>query len=162
MDYETFTAHAEHCKKIWQDFKDSFKNIFTDDDSKNFLKNSYAVLSYSRGQVSLGSADFYAIATESPGFFLPNKASSSLIGRVRTLEMLKKDSSEENKKDREKIEMWLKEFDPARLKLEESQLEVRFPSLKMDLIQRIKQSPFVCRDLTGTERVSIRVVLRVP
>lgn len=155
MDYESFKAYTERCKKIWQDFKDSFK----DSDVKNFLKHSYAVLSHPRGQIALGSADFYSIAAESPGFFLPSKPSSSLIEQVRKLELLKREADERNKKERGKIELWLKDFDPARLKFEEPRLEVRFLSLKMELIQRVKRSPLVDQRFTATERASIRVVL---
>ena len=158
MDYENFVAHSEQCKKVWKEFKDSF----VEEELKEFFKHSYAVLSYPRGQIKLGGSDFRTVALESPGFFVPNQASASLLKHIRELEELKKDSGEQSKKERARIEKWFEEFNPQRLKLEESRLEVRFPSLKMALIQRIKQSPLVDQHFTGSERASIRVVLLIP
>lgn len=158
MDYENFVTRAELFKKIWQEFKDSFH----EPELKAYLKHSYAVLSHASGQLYLGSTDFRTIAMESPSFLVPNQASSSLIKHVRELEGLKKDSEERSKKERARIEKWFQEFDPQRLKFEEPRLEVRFPSLKMDLIQRMKQSPLVDQRFTGKERAAIRVVLEVP
>lgn len=155
MDYESFIAFAERSKKLWQDFKDSFQ----EPELKAYLKNSYAVLSHLSGQLYLGSTDFRTIAMESPSFLVSNQARESLIKHVKELEALKKDSEERSKKDRARIEKWFEEFDPKRLKFEEPRLEVRFPSLKMDFIQRIKRSPLVDHERIGKERVCIRVVL---
>jgi len=159
MDYEDFVAFAERSKKLWQEFKNSFNEP---EELKEYLKNSYAVLSHPFGQLYLGSTDFRTIAMESPSFLVSNQARESLIKHVKELEALKKDSEERSKKERARIEEWFEEFNPQRLKLEEPRLEVRFPSLKMDLIQRIKQSSFVDQRFTGKERVAIRVVLLVP
>jgi len=159
MDYEDFVAFAERSKKLWQEFKNSFSEP---EELRNYLKNSYAVLSHPSGQVYLGSTDFRTIAMESPSFLVSNQARESLIKHVKELEALKKDSEERSKKERARIEKWFEEFNPQRLKFEEPRLEVRFPSLKMDLIQRIKQSSFVDQRFTGKERVAIRVVLLVP
>jgi hypothetical protein len=155
MDYDEFIAYAERAKKIWRRFEESF----TDPEIKAFLKQSYAVLAHPRGQVSLNNTDSRAIALESPDFFVPNQASSGLVEHARQLEGIKKDSDERNRKERARIEKWFADFNPRRLKFEEPRLEVRFPVVKIEIIQRIKQNPFVDKRYTGAGGVSIRVVL---
>lgn len=136
MDYDSFTAFADRCKKVWQDFKDSFE----EPELKAFLKKSYAVISHPRGQLSLGTTDFRTIALESPGFLVSNQASSSLLKHIDETEGLKNDSEERSKKERARIEKWFQELDPARLKFEDPRLEIRFPFLRMEFIQEIKRS----------------------
>ena len=63
------------------------------------------------------------------------------------------------KKELVKARAWIDEFDPKRLEFEDHRLEVRFPSLKIELSQKIKRSPFVEQKRIGKERVCIRVVL---
>lgn len=158
MDYDTFLAHGERCKKVWADFKQSFD----DPGLKEYLKKSYPVLNCSTGQIPLDSLDANSIAATSPGSFVPTKASKSLIEHVRCLEHLKKETEISRKTERRRVEKWLKEFDRQKLEFREHRLEVRFQSLKIDLVQEIKRSPFVDPDLTSMGLASIRIVLRVP
>jgi hypothetical protein len=164
MDYESFTAHVLRCRQIWQDFQQSFD----DPDLKTFLKHSYPVLCCLSGQCTLEAADYYSLALWSPRSLIPNKASGSLIEHIRALESLKKDGEsrrnkdEKFKKEQDKVKKRLEEFNFGRLELEDHRLEVRFPSLKMDLIQKIKMSSFVDQEHTGKDRASIRVVLWTP
>ena len=163
MDYESFTAYAERCKKMWQDFKESFK----EPELKTFLKHSHLVLSCPSGQCTLEAVDYHSGALWSPKSLVSSRASTSLIEHVRKLERLKKEvegrrSKDEGlKKELEKEKKWIDEFNPERLELEDHYLEIRFPSLKIELIQKIKQSPFVDQERTGKGRVSVRVVLRI-
>ncbi len=158
MDYDTFLAHGERCKKVWADFKQSFQ----DPGLREYLKNSYAVLSCSTGQqIPLDSINAQSIAVSSPGSFTPNKASKSLIEHVRLLQVLKKETEISRKDERNRVEKWLKEFDRQKLEFEDHRLEIRFPFLKTDFIQEIKRSPFVDPDLTSMGMASIRVVLKI-
>ena len=71
----------------------------------------------------------------------------------------RRNKDESLKKELAKAKAWIDEFDPKRLELDNHRLEVRFPSLKIELIQQIKQSPFVDQNRIGKEKTSIRVVL---
>lgn len=158
MDHNTFMEYGEHCKKVWENFKQSFH----DSRLKAYLKHAHAVLSCVSGQISLDALDANAIATSSPGSFIPNRASKSLIEHVRLLENLKKETEVSVKTERSRVEKWLREFDRQKLGFEDHRLEIRFASLKMDLIQEIKRSSFVDFNLTSMGLASIRIVLRVP
>jgi hypothetical protein len=161
MDYDSFTAFAGRSKEVWKAFKESFE----DPCIKDFLKHSYPVLSCPSGQCTLEATDYHSVALWSPKSLVLNKASTSLIEHVRALERLKKEiegrrnKDEGLKKELTKVKKWIDEFDPNRLDFEEHRLEVRFPSLKIELIQKIKQSPFVDQKRIGKDRVCIRVVL---
>lgn len=156
--YLGFIAYGERCKTVWRQFKESFQ----DPGLKEFLKESYPVLSSLSGHISLDGLDVQTIASSSPGSFVPNEASKSLIAHIRLLESLKKDNEASGKTERGRVEKWLREFDRQKLEFEEHQLEVRFASLRMDLIQEIKRSSFVDSNLTSVGLVSIRIVLKVP
>ena len=163
MDYDSFLALAGRSKEIWRSFKDSFE----DPCIKDFLKHSHPVLSCPSGQCALEATDYHSVALWSPKSLVPGRASASLIHHVQEHENLKKEiegrrnKDEGLKKDLIKAKTWIDEFDSKRLEFEEHWLEVRFPSLKTELIQRIKQSAFVDQQRSGKSRISIRVVLLV-
>ena len=161
MDYDEFIALAERSKEIWKAFKESFD----DPCIKDFLKHSHPVLSCPSGQCALEATDYHSVALWSPKSLVANRASTSLIHHVQEHEGLKKEiegrrnKDEALKKEMAKAKAWIDEFDSKRLEFEDHRLEVRFPSLKIELIQKIKQSPFVDQNRIGKERTSIRVVL---
>ena len=161
MNYAEFTALANRSKEIWRSFKKSFEGP----DFEDFLKKSHPVLSCPSGQCALEAADYHSIALWSPKSLIQNRASSSLINHVQEHERLRKEmeggrnKDEKQKKELAKIKAWIDEFDSERLELEKHLLEIRFPSLKTELVQQIKQSPFVDQERTVKDRVSIRVVL---
>lgn len=161
MDYDSFLALVRRSKEIWKSFKESFE----DPCIKDFLKHSHPVLSCPSGQCALEATDYHSVALWSPKSLVHSRASASLIHHVQEHERLKKElegrrnKDEGLKKEMNKAKAWIDEFDPQRLELEEHRLEVRFPSLRIDLIQKIKQSPFVDHKRIGKERVCIRVVL---
>lgn len=162
MDYDSFLALAGRSKEIWRSFKDSFE----DSCIKDFLKHSHPVLSCPSGQCALEATDYHSVALWSPKSLVHGRASSSLIHHVQEHERLKKEiegrrnKDEGLKKEMAKAKAWIDEFDPKRLELEAHRLEVRFPALKIELIQKIKQSPLVDHERIGREKVCIRVVLR--
>ncbi len=161
MEYEEFTALASRSKEIWKAFKESFE----DSCIKDFLKHSHPVLSCPSGQCTLEATDYHSLVLWSPKSLVPSRASTSLIHHVQEHERLKKEiegrrnKDESLKKELAKAKAWIDEFDPKRLELDNHRLEVRFPSLKIELIQQIKQSPFVDQNRIGKEKTSIRVVL---
>ena len=161
MDYDEFTALAGRSKEIWKAFKESFE----DPCIKAFLKHSHPVLSCPSGQCALEATDYHSIALWSPKSLVPNRASTGLIHHVQDHEGLKKEiegrrnKDEGLKKEMAKAKVWIDEFDSKRLEIEDHRLEVRFPSLKIELIQKIKQSPFVDQNRIGKDKTSIRVVL---
>ena len=161
MDYEEFTALASRSKEIWK----SFKQSFVEPDLEEFLKKSHPVLSCPSGQCALEATDYHSVALWSPKSLVHSRASSSLIHHVQEHERLKKElegrrhKDEGLKKELAKAKTWIDEFDPLRLELEEHRLEARFPSLKIGLIQTIKQSPLVEHGRIGKDKVCIRVVL---
>lgn len=157
MDYKSFQTYAARCKQTWMDSTASVDNP----ELKSFLKRSYAVLSCPKGQINLDSTDFRTIALKSPESFIPNHASANLLQCVKELEAIKKEFGEDSKLEKARIEKKLQEFDTSELNLEEHRLEIRFPCLRMELIQRIKQMPGVDQHATGREMASIRVVLLV-
>lgn len=161
MDYDSFTALAGRSKEIWKTFKESFE----DPCIKAYLKHSHPVLSCPLGQCALEAADYHSVALLSPKSLVTSRARTSLIHHVQEHERLKKElegrrnKDEGLKKELAKAKTWIDEFDPSRLEFEEHRLEVRFPSLKMELIQKIKQSPLVDHGRIGKDRACIRVVL---
>ncbi|MEI7752159.1 MAG: hypothetical protein WCJ71_08740 [Candidatus Omnitrophota bacterium] len=163
MNYEEFTALASRSKEIWKAFKESFEDPRT----KDYLKHSHPVLSCPLGQCALEATDYHSVALWSPKSLVHGRASSSLIHHVQEHERLKKElegrrnKDEGLKKELTKAKAWIDEFDPQRLDFEEHRLEARFPSLKIDIIQKIKQSPLVDHGRIGREMVCIRVVLLV-
>ncbi len=158
MDYDNLVACYERSKKVWEDFKQSFQ----DPSLKAFLTDSSPVLSCINGQIPLDGLDISSVATSSPGSFIPNRASKSLIEHVRLLESLKKETEATAKAERGRIEKWLREFNRQKLDFAEHRLEIRFATMRMDFIQVIKRSPFVDSNLTGMGLASIRVVLKIP
>mgnify|MGYP001497893940 CR=1 FL=1 len=163
MEYEEFTDLAKRSKEVWKAFKESFE----DPRIKEFLKHSHPVLSCPSGQCFLEATDYHSVAQWSPGSLVSNRASASLIAHVGALERLKKEvegrrNDEGVKKELAKAQAWIDEFDPKRLEFEPHRLEVRFPALRIELIQMIKQSPLVDQDRINKERVCIRVALLVP
>ena len=158
MDHDSFMAYGERCRKVWCEFQDSFH----DSRLKTYLKHAHAVLSCASGQIPLDGLDACSIAMSSLGSFISSRASKNLIEHVRLLESLKKETEATAKTERGRVEKWLRKFNRRKLEFEEHRLEIRFASLKMDLIQEIKRSPFVDSDLTGMGPASIRIVLRIP
>lgn len=156
MNYEELVAYSKHCSQIWNKFKASFRSEAT----QSFLKKSYPVLSCPSGQIPLSDVNLSFIGASSPGSLVPGKDASRLIKKAAEYIHLVKKSDAADRNELKKMEKWLQDFNPQHLKFHSHRLEVRFPALKMALIQEIKNSPYVDSQFTGRSQTSIRVVLK--
>jgi hypothetical protein len=164
MDYDTFVSFVKQCRETWQSFKESFEHP----EFKSFLKHSYPVLVCGAEQCSLDATDAYSIALNTPKFLLRTEIASAYVDLVRELERFRKEFSGRGDKDKKfykkfgSTQKHVDQFNIWDLQFADCNLEVRFPTLRIDLIQSLKESPFIDKDNTVSSRCSIRVVLKVP
>lgn len=157
MDYTAFVQRVELCRRAW----DRFQASVEDEDLKKFLKESYPVLSSEKGQILLSEVNVYGIARSNPGFFIPNEAGERFVGLVKKHDDLKMEGHHRAEEEVKKLWERIRAFDLSQLRFRDYQLEIRFSSLRMDLIQRLKELSGVDKALTEPRRISIRVVLKV-
>ena len=148
----------------WSDFKDE-KKVYLQlwdklkkghsGDIRKFLDKSYMVVFYHPKQISLG-ADALSLAKDNSEFFVPDKYGKEYVDLVSALKKVEKDS-DSAKKDR--IFKRISAFEVAQLSVVDHRFEIRFPSVDIDIIQKIKQSKYCDQELTDMSMVSIRVIL---
>lgn len=158
MDYKGFLNYLENCRELWRVFSKSFES----ETVNAYLKKSYPVLYCAPWQIPLDDAKPYSMAVLSPNFLKSNRHLSEYIRLIRNYEDAKKASGDSlSDKKLSDLSDKLKKYDLNQLEFQEYTLEIRFPTMKMGLIQEIKKSPLVDKEKTDTSMASIRVVLKV-
>ena len=166
MKWKDYLDRRVIYKKAWDAMKEEFNG-----DIREFLNSSYLVITYGpdmAGQMDYKIANIYSIAIDNPDFFIKDDVGKS-ITRLARQHKIAKDSiltlrSEDMKKltvqSISRLTRLLETFDTQCLNVVENQAEVRFPMLKMDFIQQVKESKYCDKALTIMSRDSIRVVVK--
>ena len=166
MKWKEYFNRRRLYKKAWNDMKGEF-----DGEARRFLDKSRLVITY--GPRLIRQMDFeresaYSVATTNPGFFIKDGYSDKFFSLIRrqdeTVALAVKYNSIEALRDyycelRYKFRKHLEEFGVDFLNVEDNQTEIRFPTLNMELIQKIKKSKYCDTKRTDMGICSIRVVL---
>ena len=167
MKWKDYLNKRAIYRKTWEAMKEEFNG-----DARAFLNGSRLVITYGpdmAGQIDYGSTDIYSIAIDDPDFLIKDVAGSKLISLAKQYKSAKdsiptlrsKAVRELTKQLISRLTWRLEGFDRQCLNVVENQVEVRFPTLKMDFIQQIKKSKYCDKELTDMSRGSIRVVLKI-
>ena len=167
MKWQDYLDRRVLYRKAWDAMKKEFNG-----DMREFLNSVCLVIAYGTNMVSQMDykiADIYSIAVDNPDFFVKDDVGNRLT-RLARQHKVAKDSiltlrSEDMRKltaqSISRLTRRLETFDTQCLNVVENQVEVRFPTLKMDFIQQIKKSKYCDKELTDMSRGSIRVVLKI-
>lgn len=148
MNWNEFVEEKKSYKKAWELLKEGFSG-----DERKFLDRSYLVAATRTDgyeQVHFDFSDPGHVAKDCPGFFAQDRNYDQFIN------LLKRYEKSSDKDAAEKI----REFDTSRLNVRPFTVEVRFPTVKMDIIKKVKRSGYCDRDLTDMSDASINVVLK--
>ena len=157
MNWDQFKEERDIYEAIWRKIKERFSG-----NESKFLKGAYLVVTYGSNQMSLESNYAYSGAMRNPDFFVEDRYSIPLIKLTKEYKKIK-DSDTKDKKELERkaeLEDDMKKMNPADLSVVEHHIELRFSSVNIELIQKLKQSEYCDRELTGMSKASIRVVLK--
>lgn len=160
MTWDEFLAEKKLYVQSWKKMKEG-----ATEDMQKFLSKSWIVV-YCKQQFDI-DADFMTVFNECPSFFqnVPRFTRiKALCEEMKTLEKRIKREKEnhidllEDKKD---LQEEIAELCPGELPVDDSwRIEVRFPTVDMDLIQQIKNSPYCDQEKTMMRPASINVVLK--
>jgi hypothetical protein len=152
---------------IWSDFRNIQEGYArnwkllkeeSDDDMRDFLNRAYLVIVYGeyREDMSFNKGDARAVVTDNPGFFVKDKYSAAFLemGAKARVYRDKKADPPEGFYDK------FAGFDSGPIGIVPFVVEVRFPTVRIEAIQRVKNSQYCDRTLTDMSRASIRVVLK--
>jgi len=154
MRWQEFLNKRQAYKKAWDDLKEEH-----DEDVRKFLHDSYLVIAYGHnmaGQFDFKNKDAGSIAMEHPDFFVKDASGNRLIDLVRQYKAIKDQDTDL----KSKIMKQLEGFDTKSLNVVENQVEIRFPALNIDFIQKIKKSKHCDKNMTIMSKDSIRIILR--
>jgi len=150
MRWEIFLQKKELYKKVWG----KLKNEFTGDDRK-FLESSYLVIHYKHAQIGFSTNDIASVAIEHPEFIVKNRNSTPMLKLAEEYRKAKKRNSESAKD----IYSEMRRIDAREIEVAEYRVEIIFPTVAIERIQRLKRSKYVDQKLTDMRKVSIRVIL---
>jgi hypothetical protein len=144
-------------------YKDTFQKMQKefDEETAKYLKKAYIVIvCFSDGvftQIPFNVNDAYTIALDYSPILVPTAESVAYISLVKEHDKVKEDK---DKKPAEKVREKIEKFKVEKLDVQKFRVEVRFPYVDMEYIQRVKTSEFCDRELTEMSRASINVVLK--
>ena len=166
MKWQEYLDRRVLYRKAWDAMKKEFNG-----DMREFLNSVCLVIAYGTNMVSQMDykiANIYSIAIDNPDFFIKDDVGKS-ITRLARQHKIAKDSiltlrSEDMKKltaqSISRLTRVLETFDTQCLNVVENQPEVRFPTLKMNFIQQVKESKYCDKALIIMSKDSIRVVVK--
>jgi len=156
-------------KKNWQTMK---SDLGRDPRSVEFLSKSYLVVCNRHGQIALNELDHDGprkIATENPSFFKRTEPNLRFLRLCRTLRNLEKYYQKLHPRNpklsqvrmkMDNLKRQLDAYDVSQLEFsDELVVEIRFPTVRMQLIQRLKQHPLTDFSRTSISMASIKVVI---
>ena len=160
MTWNEFLAEKKLYVEAWK----KIRNASTGDMQK-FLFKSWIVV-YCKQQFDI-DADFFTVFNECPTFFktVPRfDRIKELYEEMKKLEKHIKREKEDREsllRDKEELQQKIDELFPGELPVDDSwSIEVRFPTVDIDLIQQIKYSPYCDQERTMMRPASINVVLK--
>lgn len=152
MKWDVFLRKKELYQQAWS----NLRSEFADDDLK-FLEKSYLMVTHRHYQISFSASDPVTIAIENPVFIKPNRSGEALISLAERCKKIRDRNSNEYKKLLAKLQKTASGDD---IEFQEFRVSLRFPTVAMDRIQRIKRSKYVDQEITDMTRVSINVTLK--
>jgi len=152
MRWQEFLKKKKRYATAW----DSLKAEFTDDKMRRFLKDAYLVVTHKHYQMPFSLNDLVPIAIEYPEFIVKDEHSNCLLTLAAEFRGVK----DRNQIRANEIISKLHKIDCGDVNIGEIRAEIRFPTVAMEKIQRIKQSRYVDHELTDMSKVSIRVILK--
>ena len=152
MTWTQFQKRRLLYHRAWQELKDEFE-----DEVRKYLDRSNLVISYGKWQYPYNTNDVLSVAIDYPDFFVKDKAGHEIIDIAKQY----KDAKERDSEEKNKAICKAHEFDLEHLYVVDNTGEIRFPELRIDFIQKIKQSRHVDHGMTNMSKASINVVLRV-
>jgi len=153
MNWEEFQKEKESYRESWEALKADYT-----DDLRKFLNKSYLTVSC-KWQFGIDS-DLIAIAKECPEFFV-NEGKTvkflEMIRQIKALEALKSD----NKEQLENFTEMANNIDKRSIfVVDDWTISPVFPTINIDYIQKIKESPYCDQERTIMRAYSIVVVLK--
>lgn len=165
MNWKTAEKVIETCKDRFHILKQEY----------NLRSSTYLVVDYGRGQAKISEFALERVAIEHKELFQENSDSLRLIQLIEERdELLKQIESVKGKKSHSKsylcrqqvelesMEKEIQGFDKENLELTRFTIELRFSTLDIDLVQKLKRSEFCDTEKTDPSKASIRVVLKMP
>jgi hypothetical protein len=146
MQIRTLFRIIENAKRSWEDIK---SELGTDAESQAFLSQSHLVLANRSAQIELQELEgnISSAITGNPLLLNRTKANPNLMRLCRKLE---------SSQCLQNCSLDLPSLDLADV----LHIEVRFPTLNIDLIQRIKGHRLVDSSKTDKSRSNINIVLK--
>lgn len=151
MKWGEFQNKKQQYSVVWEVLRVEFSG-----DIRKFLSQSYLVIVYGAKQMPFELNDPPGIAIEYPDFYRVDGHSKGLLKLVAEYKI--KDQDSKNKKDLLKEMQAIK---PEHLSVVDFNVEIRFPAVKIDFIQKIKLSEHCNKELMDMGMASIRVVLKL-
>jgi hypothetical protein len=152
MKWHAFLQRKEEYATVWDDLKAEF----IDNEMMKFLNGSYLVVVCKHYQMPFSLNDLVTIAVEHPEFIIEDKHSNYLLKLAAEFRSVK----DRNQILANDILSKLHKMECENINIGEIRAEIRFPTVAIEKIQRIKQSKYVDHELTDMSKVSIRVILK--
>ena len=152
MRWPEFQNRKQQYSVVWEALRAEF-----DGDIQKFLTQSYLVAVYGAKQMAFELDDPIGIAIEYPDFYIVDVHSERLTKLGVEYKSIK-DQNSERKRD---LLTEMRAIRPEHLSVVDFNVEIRFPTMKIDDIQIIKLSKHCNKELMDMSRVSIRVVLNL-
>jgi len=170
MHWAELEKRIEIAKKSWQLIK---KDPGREPRSIEFLSKSFLVLANRSGQIKLKELEhdgLRKIATEHASFFKRTEQNLRFLRLCRNLQNLEKYSQRLRPRNTQLSQVRMKmdnlkrqidAYDATQLAFsDELSVEIRFPKVRIQLIQRLKHHALVDSTRTSMSLASIRVILR--
>ena len=152
MTWAQFQKRRLLYHRAWQALKDEL-----DGEVRKYLDRSTLAIDYGKGCFEYRIDDLLSLAVEHPDFFVKDKKGFELLAIAKEyIDAKDKDPKAKNTAIRK-----AEKFDTKHLYISDNNGEVRFPGLRIDFIQKIKQSRHVDHGMTDMSKASIRVVLKI-
>ena len=152
MTWAQFQKRRLLYHKAWQALKDEFAG-----EVRKYLDRSTLAVDYGKGCFECSMNGLLSLAVEHPDFFVKDKKGFELLAIAKQYI----DAKNKDPKAKNAAMHKAKIFDTKHLQIVDNNGEVRFPGLRIDFIQKIKQSRHVDHGMTDMSKASIRVVLKI-
>jgi hypothetical protein len=165
MHWDKLKKRMEIAKENWERMK---TDLGQDPQSMEFLSRCYLVLANRCVQVTIDEFDhgLSSMIQEKPELLKHTEANQEFIGLCKKIKNLEKQYQRLRYGQNhllstiERVKSRLHEFELHSLDFaDDLHVEVRFPTVRMELIQKVKQHPLVDSSRTPLSEASIRVVI---
>lgn len=132
---------------VWEKLKSEVKL----ESMELFLQQSYLVVRSEGDQMPIDITDPFEVANQYPDMIEQDKYGIQYLGQIQEYKRTKSNEVAQN----------MRSIDCDKLRIKGHTVELRFPTVNMNFIRRIKRSSYVDKNETLMSDVSIRVVLDV-